>query len=99
MMIKDINSGIDPSMSQFFTAVGNTLYFQAHDGYNGVELWESDGTALGTVLVKDIRYGSGSSNPNDFAIIGNTLYFTANDGYTGIELYSNTGLDTEVIYS
>ena len=42
------------------------LYFSAHDGYYGFELWESDGTATGTVMFKDInrctnRYGNEDS--------------------------------------
>ena len=60
-MVKDINS-VGSSSPGPFTAVGNTLYFQATDGTNGTELWKSDGTASGTVMVKDINSG-GSSDP------------------------------------
>jgi ELWxxDGT repeat protein len=42
-----------PSIFYSFTAIGDTLYFQAYDDANGYELWKSDGTASGTVLVKD----------------------------------------------
>ena len=73
------------------TAVGNTLYFAAIDGTNGVELWKSDGTASGTVMVKNIRSGSLSSSPYEFTAIGNTLYFAANDGTNGIELWKSDG--------
>ena len=41
----------------------NKLYFSAYDGTNGNELWESDGTAAGTVMVKDINPGADGSYP------------------------------------
>ncbi|MBJ64078.1 MAG: hypothetical protein CMB55_04705 [Euryarchaeota archaeon] len=81
------------------TAVGNTLYFRANDGNNGLELWKSDGTASGTVMVKDINSGSDSSIPSYLTAVGNTLYFRADDGNNGDELYTNLGIYTEVTYS
>ena len=51
------------SYPQHLTAFGNTLYFQADDGY-GTELWKSDGTASGTVMVQNIGSGSGGSLPD-----------------------------------
>jgi ELWxxDGT repeat protein len=99
VMVKDIYSGSGSGTPDSLTAVGNTLYFRADDGTNGVELWKSDGTASGTVMVKDIRSGSGSSSLTDLTAVGNTLYFTANDGTNGIELYTNLGIYTEVTYS
>ena len=76
---------------QFLTAVGNTLYFQANDGTNGVELWKSDGTSSGTVMVKDIYSGSGSSSLDYLTAVGNTLYFVADDGTNGVELWKSDG--------
>ena len=34
------------------TSLGGTLFFIASDGFSGVQLWRSDGTAAGTVPVK-----------------------------------------------
>ena len=34
--------------------VNGTLFFAANDGLNGLELWKSDGTEVGTVMVKDV---------------------------------------------
>ena len=39
------------------------LYFRAHDGSTGYELWVSDGTKAGTKQVKDINPGSAQSSP------------------------------------
>ena len=91
-MVKDIASGTSSSQITYLTAVGNTLYFVANDGTNGVELWKSDGTTSGTVMVKDISGGgSWSSYPGDLVALGNTLYFQADDGTYGRELWKSDG--------
>src|SRR5438874_11456368 len=56
---------------------------------SGIELWKSDGTALGTVQVKDINL-SGDSFPSGFTVFNNELYFSA-DGGTGFELWKTNG--------
>jgi ELWxxDGT repeat protein len=56
-LVKDIRSGSGGSNPISLTNVNGTLFFQANDGVNGVELWQSDGTSAGTTLVKDIRSG------------------------------------------
>ena len=56
-MVKDIDPGSDGSFPSELANVNGTLYFNADDGADGVELWKSDGTAAGTVMVK--RYRSG----------------------------------------
>ena len=90
-MVKDIYSGSTGSSPAYLTAVGNTLFFRANYGTNGIELWKSDGTANGTVMVKDIYSGSGSSNPSYLTAFGNTLYFEADDGTNGNELWKSDG--------
>ena len=95
VMIRDIN--IDPthhsssSRISHFSVIGNTTYFQADDGINGLELWKSDGTTSGTVMVKDINSGNASGLGYDLTAIGNTLYFSANDGIHGYELWKSDG--------
>ena len=89
-MVKDIRSGGSNSNPHLLTAVGNTLFFTANDGINGVELWKSDGTASGTVMVKDIASGM-SSSPTHLTAVGNTLFFTAHDGTHGYELWKSDG--------
>ena len=63
VMVKDIYSGSSNGNPYDLTAVGNTLYFEANDGFNGYELWKSDGTSSGTVMVKDIYSGAFSGSP------------------------------------
>ena len=89
-MVKNINSGSSNSDPSYLTAVGNTLYFQADDGINGVELWKSDGTASGTVMVKNINSG-GDSIPQDLTVVGNTIFFRADDGINGEQLWKSDG--------
>jgi ELWxxDGT repeat protein len=44
-------------------------------GRTGMELWESDGTLLGTRRVKDIEPGTGGSDPAYLVSMGDVLYF------------------------
>jgi len=98
VMVKDINDGSHLGMTPYWsrdsnpyglTAIGNTLYFAADDGYD-TELWKSDGTANGTVIVKGI-YSGGGTNPQQLTAVGNTLYFQADDGTNGTELWKSDG--------
>ena len=83
-----------------FVPFEGTLFFQATDA-NGAELWETDGTAAGTVLVKDIRPGTTTdyygntvgygSNPSNLTVVNGHLFFSANDGVNGGELWETDG--------
>ena len=91
VLVKDINPGSASSSIGYLTPVGNTLYFVASNGTQGVELWKSDGTTAGTMLVKDIRSGSASSYPSALAGMNDLLYFSASDGVNGTELWKSDG--------
>jgi ELWxxDGT repeat protein len=95
-LVKDIYTGSsfgfpNGSFPTNLTAVGNTLYFIANDGVNGIELWKSDGTAAGTTLVKDINPGANTSYASSLTAVGNTLYFRAYDEVNGSELWKSDG--------
>ena len=80
-------NGYGSSTSRMFE-YNETLYFDADDGTQGRELWQSDGTVTGTSLVADINPGSGSSWPQDFTMLGDIMYFIAYDATTGSEIWT-----------
>jgi ELWxxDGT repeat protein len=97
-LVEDINPGSASSSAlytsglltglpkpNYATNVNGTVYFQATDGTSGLELWQSDGTAAGTVRVMDINPGSPDSAPTGMTNINGSLYFSANDGVHGVE--------------
>src|SRR5205807_1372658 len=66
-----------------------------NNGYNGNELWITDGTTAGTSLVKDINpsaFSPASSNPQYITVLGNgEAVFQADDGPGGRELWVTDG--------
>ncbi len=81
---------------------GARLYLTADDGLTGLELWESDGTAVGTTRLTDTNVGGDgmgilvvtsfgpfvSEDPTAIALVDDHVLFFANDGATpGRELY------------
>ncbi len=103
VLVKDIRSGSGNSDPKMLTAVvnlkqgsdsvGPRLFFQAHDGSTGVELWISDGTESGTNLVKNINSGSRFSNPDYLTEFQQKLIFSADGGssFGGEELWISDG--------
>jgi ELWxxDGT repeat protein len=96
VLVKDINPGTEDGFCShlyssrcfnLFNASG-TLYFDAHDGIDGYELWQSDGTAIGTEMIQDIAPGLYPSGPNSFILSGARLYFVADDSTHGDELWA-----------
>jgi len=105
-LVKDIQVGKDPygqlgSDAYGLTDVAGTLYFSAHEGRSGYELWKSDGTEAGTMRVKDIRLGVDrigrpGSYPFDLTNVTGTLFFQACDG-SGCELWKSDGTEAGTI--
>jgi ELWxxDGT repeat protein len=88
-LVKDIYPGTDPSNIQNLTPIvvlngtasSNRVVFTATDGtVAGKELWQSDGTADGTLLLKDItpaETNDGNSVLSNFVNLGpNLVIFT-----------------------
>ncbi len=100
ILLKDINVGTNNSIASYSPGFGSPkyivgfnkkVYFAANDNINGVELWQSDGTANGTILLKDINSGSASSDPENFIEYNGALYFTATTVAQGKELWKTDG--------
>ena len=89
-LVADINLGSIDSTPEQLTLVGNTLYFRADDGANGIELWKSSGTSAGTSLVANINLG-GSGSPDGLTNVNGVLFFGANDGINGDALWKSDG--------
>ncbi len=60
--------------------VNGEMFFAAQDPTHGVQLWESDGTAVGTTRLTDGNDSNDGIYPRELTAVGGTLYFAANDG-------------------
>ncbi len=60
-----------------FIVQDERFYFAAYQPTSGRELWQSDGTAEGTVLVQDLLPGPESSRPQSFIAATGFVYFTS----------------------
>ncbi len=91
-MLKNIAPGSAsafPANDEQYFYTKYKLFFAANDATNGVELWETDGTTIGTVMTMNINPGAGSSNPEIFGVSlnSNKMVLAASDG-TGVNIYS-----------
>ena len=57
--------------------LGDRVVFAADDGVHGLELWITDGTAVGTHLVADLQPGYASSFIQALAAAADQVFFTA----------------------
>lgn len=93
-VVKDINTlapAVPSSSPTNMLTVGSTTYFSANDGFNGIELWKTDGTAAGTMMVKDINPGAASSSPATLTLFNGLVYFAASTAALAIELWVTDG--------
>ncbi len=84
-LVKDIRPGVTGSTMADLKLFNDKIYFRAHDGVSGVELWKTDGTTDGTALVKDLNSGSGFGYFLYGYVAGNKMFYTATDGTSGYE--------------
>ena len=83
------NNNAGQSSPLDLTALGGLLYFVADRG-DGLELWQSDGTADGTHEVAGDLSPANNAGPRHLAVAGATLFFAMDDGTHGTELWSYT---------
>lgn len=100
IIVKDIYLGVSSSIGIYRDAISfglynNKIYFNANDGFNGNELWVSDGTSNGTTMVKDIQVGSSSGQTYRLTatICNNRMYFSAKND----ELWETDGTSNGTI--
>ncbi|MBH8563701.1 pre-peptidase C-terminal domain-containing protein [Nostoc sp. CENA67] len=91
----EINPGSGSSKPNNLTALGNTLYFTANDGVNGIQLWKSNGSVAGTTKVTNIN--PGNFNPENLTVFGNNLLFSADDDVNGRELWIYNGTTAKLV--
>jgi trimeric autotransporter adhesin len=88
-LVKDINPGPDWSHIYWMTDLNGTLVFSGYDGgggFQGVELFRSDGTSAGTTVL------AGVEGLGPFTVIGNTTYFEGEDASSPtFELFKTDG--------
>lgn len=71
------------------------FFFCADDGVHGIELWQSDGTEVGTKMFIDINpIYLASSSPKGFHEMNGLIYFFADDGVHGFEPWVTDGTTT-----
>lgn len=75
------------SFPNWFTQIGDTVFFRAQNASNGFELWKTAGTVASTRMIADINPGAGGSGPQHLTAFDGRLWFTANNGTGGRELY------------
>ena len=78
--------------------IDGVLYFNAHDGDKGMELWKHDPSTETTSRIYDINAGSTGSSTGKYLsiVVGDVLYFSANDGSTGSEVWANNTSNTVI---
>ena len=88
--MKDINT-VGNSTPYGYCKVNNVLYFSHDDEVHGHELWQTDGTAIGTYLVKDVNTGFIGSFVRNMVEFNGSLYFAAYTDGHGYEFWKSDG--------
>ncbi len=89
-VLRDINVATVGGNPRNMLSIGTTVFFSATQGFDGNELWKSQGGGSSTLLVQDIN-PIGDANPANFCNVNGKLFFTANNGSQGIELWQSNG--------
>ena len=98
-IIKDIFIGEQNSGATRFSLLNDKVSFLAYDGVNGVELWSTDGTEIGTQMIKNIGpldeslCESVTGCGDEYIVMNNILYFRASDNLHGAEIWRSDGTE------
>lgn len=93
-LVRDLcpgSCGSRDSASGLMAALGDELLFVANDGTHGLELWRTDGSALGTSLVLDLEPGYLSSTPYMLTSASGLVFFLARTQAEGGGLWRTDG--------
>src|SRR5947199_8654538 len=71
-------------------AINGELFFTGRDATHGTQLWETNGTASGTLMLTNSNATRGGLNPQNLTAVGNTLYFSGGDSH-GVQLWKSDG--------
>jgi|GEM_PF-2297109 len=98
ILVKDIRTGSNSSSPNNLINIGSNIFFAGNNGFNGTELYKTDGTTSGTILVKDINTSSGTgSSCQYFVNLNGTLIFVADNGTNGFEIWKSDGTNAGTI--
>ena len=77
-MLQELSSSIvAPGHSVDVVSNGNTIWFDCVQANTGMEICQTDGTVMGTMLTVDLMPGVSASQPRSFAYVDSTLYVLA----------------------
>ncbi len=89
------------NIERFFRKLDSTLFFFARKNPDGLQLWSSDGTELGTAAVTDFAVEDGigvdDDNPEDFIAASGRLYFFMDHKDYGEELWTSDGTQSGTV--
>jgi len=90
ILLKDINIGVESSVTSNFLEFKGKLYFVANDGINGHQLWVTDGSEAGTR-----RVTSKMNYPvNKIVSNGDYIFYLKNPRDYRLEVWKSDGTDS-----
>ncbi len=92
VLLKDINPS-GPSAPNFFVAYNGQVYFIATDGSGRKRLWQSDGTASGTVAALPGIFGSATASCDWLTVYDGKLAFVGRNPAEGTEIWLSDGTE------
>jgi ELWxxDGT repeat protein len=91
-MLKEIFPGSTGSNPGHFTQLNGKLIFSAADVLFGAQLWQTDGSAAGTVMIKNMNpYQTNGYPGTGFMKLNNKIYMIAADSLNGTQLWVTDG--------